>query len=417
VVTMPNEIQQIYFGSQASPIASTEIEAGTFTITFDGQTTGAIACDADAAAITAALESLSNIGVGDVAVTLTSNGFTVEFQGALANTSVVALTVDQSLKRKADTITITETQAGIADVPTNPSNSTTTAAVSPVDAQQGCGFGGATTGYFTMSCSGYGSANVSSMDDSGLQSACNTVFGSGNVSVSSGILTFTAGLAGTPIPAITVIDNQTDGSPGFFAQTTGVAGVHQVDTCTFSAGSAVSGSFTWDGSTTSHSSTPASGMGNSISGSASAGTITTTWSDYGSHTPYAVANVDLLAQAGRPHVFTITLNDAPTEGEFKLTLNTMLTSSAIPYGSSSSAVASAANELTSEDWSGSGSDGGPWTLTSLVNMADPGTFTGADDTPLRKALASVQVVTVQEGAESDQFAGEPQCGLGCGLGL
>lgn len=42
---------------------------GTFTLTFDGQTTGAIAYNADAAAVDTALEALSNIDAGDVACT------------------------------------------------------------------------------------------------------------------------------------------------------------------------------------------------------------------------------------------------------------------------------------------------------------------------------------------------------------
>lgn len=61
---------------------------GTFTLTFEGQTTAGIAYNANNAAVVAALEALSNIGVGDVAVTggaLPGTPITVEFQGALAN--------------------------------------------------------------------------------------------------------------------------------------------------------------------------------------------------------------------------------------------------------------------------------------------------------------------------------------------
>lgn len=68
---------------------------GTFTLTYDGQTTSAIAYDANAATIDAALEALSNIGAGDVSVSGTLNtGITVTFTGALAATNVVALTAD-----------------------------------------------------------------------------------------------------------------------------------------------------------------------------------------------------------------------------------------------------------------------------------------------------------------------------------
>lgn len=61
--------------------------AGTFTLTFDGQTTGAIDFDATAAEIDTALEALSNIGAGDVTCTggpLNTNPVLIEFTGARA---------------------------------------------------------------------------------------------------------------------------------------------------------------------------------------------------------------------------------------------------------------------------------------------------------------------------------------------
>ena len=52
---------------EVQTITST-LGSGTFTLTFDGQTTGAIDFDADAAAIQTALEALSNVSSGDVEV-------------------------------------------------------------------------------------------------------------------------------------------------------------------------------------------------------------------------------------------------------------------------------------------------------------------------------------------------------------
>lgn len=70
---------------------------GTFTLTFDGQTTDAIAYNASADAVDSALEALSNIGAGDVAVTGPNGGtWTVDFTGALAGTDVPALVGDGS---------------------------------------------------------------------------------------------------------------------------------------------------------------------------------------------------------------------------------------------------------------------------------------------------------------------------------
>lgn len=58
---------------------------GTFTLTFDGQTTSAIAYNASAATVDAALEALSNIGSGDVTVAGSAGGpWTVTFGAAMA---------------------------------------------------------------------------------------------------------------------------------------------------------------------------------------------------------------------------------------------------------------------------------------------------------------------------------------------
>lgn len=66
---------------------------GTFTLTYAGQTTGAIAYNASAATVLAALEALSNIGVGDVAVTGAAGGpWTVTFTGALEESNVAEMT-------------------------------------------------------------------------------------------------------------------------------------------------------------------------------------------------------------------------------------------------------------------------------------------------------------------------------------
>lgn len=77
--------------------------AGSFRLRFDGQQTAPIAYNAAAPAILAALEGLSNIGSGDVAVNVTSalgatgGAFTVTFQGALANRDVPMIEFDNAL--------------------------------------------------------------------------------------------------------------------------------------------------------------------------------------------------------------------------------------------------------------------------------------------------------------------------------
>lgn len=69
---------------------------GTFTLTFDGQTTAAIAYNANAAAVQSALLALSNLDTGDVAVTGTNPDFTVTFGGDYADTNVAQMTADGS---------------------------------------------------------------------------------------------------------------------------------------------------------------------------------------------------------------------------------------------------------------------------------------------------------------------------------
>jgi hypothetical protein len=66
---------------------------GSFTLTFDGQTTTGIAFNAAPAAVQAALEALSNIAPGDVGVVGTASGpWTVTFKGAFAGSNVPAMT-------------------------------------------------------------------------------------------------------------------------------------------------------------------------------------------------------------------------------------------------------------------------------------------------------------------------------------
>lgn len=71
---------------------------GTFTLTFSGQTTAAIAFDASAADVQAALEALGNIGIGDVSVTGDAGGpWTVVFSGEYTGVNVPQLTSNGSL--------------------------------------------------------------------------------------------------------------------------------------------------------------------------------------------------------------------------------------------------------------------------------------------------------------------------------
>lgn len=78
--------------NEEQTVTISNADGGTFTLTYSGQTTSAIAYGATAAAVKAALEALSNIAVDDVAVVKASDVYTVTFQGALAETNVAAMT-------------------------------------------------------------------------------------------------------------------------------------------------------------------------------------------------------------------------------------------------------------------------------------------------------------------------------------
>jgi hypothetical protein len=91
---------------------------GTFTLTFDGRTTGAIAYNQDSAAVLAALQVWTSVGNGNVAVTGGSGPTTdwvVEFKNARGGANQAMLVGDGSLLTGGSTtVTITETEAGAA---------------------------------------------------------------------------------------------------------------------------------------------------------------------------------------------------------------------------------------------------------------------------------------------------------------
>lgn len=86
-----NEVQTI---TMAGPPT-----AGTFTLTYDGQTTTGIAFNATAAAVQAALELLTNIGTGNVLGAggpLPGTAVTITFQGTLAGKNVSLMTANST---------------------------------------------------------------------------------------------------------------------------------------------------------------------------------------------------------------------------------------------------------------------------------------------------------------------------------
>ncbi|MFI0156221.1 hypothetical protein [Streptomyces lydicus] len=87
---------------------------GTFTLTFSGQTTSAIAYNATAATVQAALEALSNVAPGDVTVTGNAGGpYTVVFGGAYLSDDVAQMTASGSFTGgSSPAVAVTTSTAG-----------------------------------------------------------------------------------------------------------------------------------------------------------------------------------------------------------------------------------------------------------------------------------------------------------------
>lgn len=87
---------------------------GTFTVTFEGQTTSAVAENADSATLQTALEALSNVAVGELLVTGSAGGpYTITAAGTLANTSGFVLSANgASLTGGASTAVVATVQDG-----------------------------------------------------------------------------------------------------------------------------------------------------------------------------------------------------------------------------------------------------------------------------------------------------------------
>lgn len=84
-----NEVQTVTLNGTPS--------AGTFTLSYGAQTTAAIAYNAAASAVDSALEALSNLSSGSVAVTGSAGGpYTITFGGDLSYTNVSQLVIDDT---------------------------------------------------------------------------------------------------------------------------------------------------------------------------------------------------------------------------------------------------------------------------------------------------------------------------------
>lgn len=117
-----DELYEISWNETSSAITAgvNELQAifssgtgGTFTLTYSGQTTSALAWNISASALQTALEALSNIAPGDVIVSGTAGAWYVEFTGTLGEQNVSQMTIDTTSLTGGDAV-VTTIRAGAA---------------------------------------------------------------------------------------------------------------------------------------------------------------------------------------------------------------------------------------------------------------------------------------------------------------
>lgn len=108
IVTQATGVQEVQSVSMGGTVTG-----GSFTLTLDGQTTAAIAWDATAAAVQAALEALSNVGTGKVTCTggpLPGTAVTCTFAASLGD--LPQMTATSSLTGTGPTVSVSTTTNG-----------------------------------------------------------------------------------------------------------------------------------------------------------------------------------------------------------------------------------------------------------------------------------------------------------------
>lgn len=96
--------------NEVQTLSATGATAGTFTLTFLGQTTTALQWNDSAANVQAALRALNNVAAADVTATggpLNTTPIVITFAGAYASTDVPTLVATQTLTTTQPTVTVT----------------------------------------------------------------------------------------------------------------------------------------------------------------------------------------------------------------------------------------------------------------------------------------------------------------------
>lgn len=448
-----NEIQRVTIPSAAS--------GGTFTLTYDGQTTAGIAYNASTATVVSSLEALSNIGVGDVAVTQSGTQYFVEFKGAFKGTNVPLMTANGASLTGACTVSVATTTDG---GPGTNELGLLTFTPAPWNVSQSTGYKLTFTNPSNVtSSSGWiyeGAASSSSTMVSHLQRELDlmTSVGAGNtvVSVRSSTddevvleIEFVGSLAATNVNSFTVTAQTGCIAPTYSVDVEGSpTDVNEVQVITL-VGGPTGGTFTltFSGQTTA-----------GIAYNASAGTVQTALEALSNIAPGDVA---ITGSAGGPYTCTfggvyagvdvsqmtgsgasltggtvtvattqdsvagineverVKITGTATGGTFKLIFNGETTGT-IAYNASPATVQTALEGLATPvpgDFSVTGGDGGPWTvefkgnyaatnvdaMTTTANALTGGTVTITTIQTYAVARNEQQVVQLETGVTGGTF--------------
>ncbi|QEG38731.1 dockerin type I domain-containing protein [Roseimaritima ulvae] len=392
-----NEIQTVTLPAGAT---------GTFTLTFDGQTTAPIAHNASTGDVESALEALSSISgvnVGGV-----PGAWTVEFDGAgLANTDQLNMAANGTgLTLIGGPVTVDPTLVG--------------GSVNYNEIQQVALPAGTTGGQFALQLGAQITALLPANADSsavraalaalpGVGSTDNVMVTSPNPSGGPWDIEFTGTLSGSNQPQLTTVNSSLVGFAAGSSVATTTAGVLRVNEVQTVQVNAASGSYThtFGGFTTSAipvgasplaiqnilAALPSIGPGNvSVTGAANNYRIEYVGALGGSNQPFIGTNtaglpggatittsVIQLAVAGNDEVQTVTLDPAANGGSFSLTFNGE-TTSPISFDHSTtpatpppaSAVRAALGALPSingiQNLTVTGAAGGPYTVTFVNDL-------------------------------------------------
>lgn len=394
-----NEVQSIVL-----PTAT----GGTFTITFSGYTTGNLAYNIAAASLETALEGLTSIGASNVSVSGSAGEYEVTFIGALAATNVPVMKANGSNLTGGHTVDVDEATTGSAsqneihaiDVSDYTGESS---ALLQIDLT-------ADFGAYTRNLSyQFWSSDISTLNDNLAEAWLNEWDLSGVTILESNVgnvwsFEYTGALAGISItgscyPLATF-------TPQLLTRTQqgSATGINEVQTITLTGG-ANGGTFTltFDGDTTSGLAwdVSAAALQTALEGltSIGSGNVAVTGGDGGPWTitfqgTLAATDVSLITgnatsltggnvyitttttgAAGTNEKVSLSISPTPTGGTFTLTVDLGSgdeTTASLDYDASAAEVLAALEGLTSAasgDFTVTGSDGGPWTVTFIQNFA------------------------------------------------